>query len=97
MSSASPAPRPGRGPERPVVLVPGPRPSWESFSAMAFRGLVGLLVLLVIVLGVLFESWQVALTTAKFALVVLLLLAGWLYGLWFVRRRRELTRRDETE
>lgn len=101
MSAASPtpAPRPARvrGQERPVVPAPTARPSWESFTASAFRGLVGLLVLLVVVLGVLTESWPVALGTAKIALVILLLVATWLYGLWFVRRRRELSRRDEAE
>lgn len=99
MSAPSPEPgaRPGRVPDRPVVLAPGPRPSWESFGATAFRGLVGLLALLVVVLGVVTESWPVALATAKIALVLLLMLATWLYGLWFVRRRRALTHRDEFE
>lgn len=63
----------------------------------AFWRLVALLALLVVVLGVLTASWDVALGTARVALVVLLLVATWLYGVWFVRQRAELNRRDELE
>lgn len=77
--------------------APKPHPglTWESFGVSALSRLVGLLALLVVVLGVLTGSWNVALGTARVALVVLLVLAVWLYIVWFVRQRAELTRRDE--
>ncbi len=69
--------------------------SWESFAASALWRLVGLLILLVVVLGVLTWSWDVALNTARLALLVLLVLSTWLYIVWFRRQRAELARRDE--
>ena len=69
--------------------------TWESFAATALRRLVGLLSLLVIVLGVLTWSWEVALTTARLALVVLFVLSTWLYIIWFAGQRAALSRRDE--
>lgn len=79
---------------------PAPRPSqgltWESFGASALWRLVGLLSLLVVVLGVLTWSWDVALNTARVALLVLLLVSTWLYVAWFRRQRAELSRRDES-
>lgn len=80
---------PGRGPTPHTGLT------WESFGASALSRLVGLLALTVVVLGVLTGSWEVALTTARVALVVLLVLASWLYIVWFRRRHAELARRDE--
>lgn len=78
---------------------PAPRPhqglTWESFGASALWRLVGLLALLVLVLGVLTGSLEVALATGRIALVVLLVLASWLYVVWFRRQRAELVRRDE--
>jgi len=78
-----------------------PRPSrgitWESFATSALWRLIGLLGLLVVVLGVLTSSWDVALNTARLALLVLLVLATWLYITWFRRQRAELSHRDETK
>lgn len=78
---------------------PASKPSsgltWESFGMAAFWRLVALLALLVLVLGVLTGSWDVALSTTRIALVVLLLVASWLYIVWFRRQRAELARRDE--
>lgn len=77
------------------VPRPGQPPTWESFGASALWRLVGLLILLVVVLGVLTWSWDVALNTARLALLVLLVLSTWLYVVWFRRQRAELSRRDE--
>lgn len=72
-------------------------PTWESFAASALWRLVGLLSLLVVVLGVLTWSWDVALNTARLALLVLFVLSTWLYVLWFRQQRAELSRRDEAK
>lgn len=83
----------------PQPARPAPRSTqgltWESFGASALWRLVGLLTLLVVVLGVFTGSWEVALTTARLALLVLLVLSTWLYVAWFRRQRAELSRRDE--
>lgn len=83
-------PQPAEPVQRPVQGS-----SWESFAASALWRLVGLLILLVVVLGVLTWSWDVALNTARLALLVLLVLSTWLYVVWFRQRRAELARRDE--
>lgn len=68
--------------------------TWESFGAAALWRFIGLLALLVLVLGVLTGSWAVALTAVRLALVLLLILASWLYVVWFRRQRAALSRRD---
>lgn len=74
-----------------------PASTWESFAASALWRLVGLLTLLVIVLGVLTWSWDVALNTARLALLVLLLLSTWLYVVWFRQQRAELSHRQNRQ
>ncbi|MBA2554230.1 MAG: hypothetical protein H0V10_11180 [Geodermatophilaceae bacterium] len=74
---------------------PTPGPSWESFATSALWRLVGLLCLLVLVLGLLTWSWDVALNTARLALLVLFVLSSWLYIIWFRQQRAQLTHRDE--
>ncbi len=69
--------------------------TWESFGVSALWRLVGLLALLVVVLGVITGSWDVVLVTARLALLVLFVIATWLYVHWFLRQRAELSRRDD--
>ena len=91
-------PRPAEPPRPAPRPAPTGRPplTWESFGASALWRLVGLLSLLVVVLGVLTWSWEVALDTARLSLVVLLVIATWLYVLWFRRQRAELGRREQS-
>lgn len=83
-------PRPA-GPSPPQT----PGVTWESFGASALWRLVGLLALLVLAMGVLTWSWEVALATARLALVVLLAISTWLYVLWFRRQRAALSARED--
>lgn len=76
---------------------PTPGPTWESFATSALWRLVGLLFLLVIVLGLLTWSWDVALNTGRLALLVLLVLSTWLYVVWFRQQRAQLSLRDEAK
>lgn len=91
-------PRPAEPPRPAPRPAPTGRPTltWESFGASALWRLVGLLSLLVVVLGVLTWSWDVALGAARLSLVVLLVIATWLYVVWFRRQRAEPARREQS-